>query len=132
MCNQFIQFENLRKDDLATKMILNVIGEFSSEKSKNIIDISHIKEFCELHQGIEIYNICLDCRKRMCPECQEEKNKHERNKHHIALYKNYLNLWNFIEDYNINIKENIESVESKIEKIKLLQYFLTNRRNILF
>ena len=131
MCNQFIQFENLRKDDLATKMILNVIGEFSSEKSKNIIDISHIKEFCELHQGIEIYNICLDCRKRMCPECQEEKNKHERNKHHIALYKNYLNLWNFIENSTKNINNHIENIEKIIEKIKKLKYFIINQKNII-
>ena len=96
------------------------------------MDISYIKEKCEKHKNVEIYYICLDCRKKMCPECQEEKIKHESNNHHVAYYKNYLSLWKYIEDSTANIKNNLENIEVNIEKIKQIKNLIKNQKTIIF
>ena len=81
-----------------------------------------IDEKCEVHSQNSVFDICLDCKKKMCPICTEERKKHEI--HHLVNYERYIKLFNFFNENFSNIKQTIEERENIIKELNKLNQLL--------
>ena len=125
LCRRSIKKKNLVKVPLFESIIKTLQeaknNKFSEEGEKII------EEKCEKHPRNDIFYICLDCKVKMCPICNEERMKH--NNHHIANYERYIKLINFFEENFANIRETISKKEKNIKEYSDLIEELNLQKN---
>ena len=124
LCRKYIRKQNLVKIPIF-ESIKEIIKEAEKYKINEDINIK-IKENCEAHPLNEVFSICLDCKKKMCPICDEEKKKHEN--HHVVHYERYINLFSFIQENFSGIKETIAEKEQMIRESNNLYAILEQQK----
>ena len=80
--------KKIRKNHLIKLPLLDSIKELiKGVKNKEDInyDIEDNIGKCSKHQNNKILYICMDCRVKMCQNCDKEKEKHESQNHHEAM-----------------------------------------------
>ena len=124
ICRKYIKKRNLVKIPIAES-----IKEILKDVKNNRMENNNIKvdEKCILHPNNKVFYICLDCQKKMCPICNEEKKKHEN--HHLANYERYVKLFNFIQTSFTGIKQSIAEREENIKEYKYLYILLEQQKN---
>jgi hypothetical protein len=108
----------IRKRKLIKIPIFESIKEILKDVKNSTMDDVNIdlNEKCKVHSLNEIFDICLDCQVKMCPACNEERKKHE--KHQLVNYKRYIQLFSFMQNNFVDIKQNIVEREKNIKEYK--------------
>ena len=119
----------IRKKYLIKIPVVESIKEILKEAKNNKYGSFYekIEEKCDIHPKNPIFYICLDCRKKMCPICGEEKKKHES--HHLVNYERYKELFYFFRDNFANIKQTIEEKENNIKVYSNLSLLIEQQKN---
>ena len=118
----------IRKKNLVKVPIIEKIQEIIKE-TKDSYDIEDDIEFCDKHPNNKFFFICLDCKVKMCPICDKEKQKHEDKKHHIVNYERFLKLYNVFKNNFECIKQAITDKQNKIKKLKELISMFQQQKN---
>ena len=124
LCRKRIYKKNLVKIPLV-ESIKEILKD--AKNSKLNYDFNEkLDEKCEVHTQNSVFDICLDCKKKMCPICTEERKKHET--HHLVNYERYIKLFNFFNENFSNIKQTIEERENNIKELKRLNQLLEQQK----
>ena len=121
---------NMKKQNIIEMPIIASINE----KLKNLFNSQDDDEFgkidqkCEAHPNNPIFSICLECKKKMCPTCFDEKKKHDD--HQVVNYERYIKLFYYIQDNYKNLKKTINDKENNIEELINLNLLLEKQKNI--
>lgn len=110
--------KNIRKKNLIKASIIEPIEEKIKEMledNDNDIQYEEIEKKCELHPSNEIFFLCLDCQKKMCPIC-EEKIQHESQNHHLVNYKRYIELLSSFQNNFSNFYQTINDNNNIIDE----------------
>lgn len=123
--------KKIRKNHLIKLPLLNSIKELI-KGTKNKEDLNYDNEDnigkCNKHQNNKILYICLDCRVKMCQNCDKEKEKHESQNHHVTNYEKYLKLYYIFKNNFQGIKQIISTQEKNINEYKQLISFLEQQK----
>ena len=123
--------KKIRKNHLIKLPLLDSIKELI-KATKNKEDLNYDTEDnigkCSKHQNNKILYICLDCRVKMCQNCDKEKEKHESQNHHVTSYEKYLKLYYIFKNNFQGIKQIISSQEKNINEYKTLISFLEQQK----
>lgn len=120
----------IKKMSLVNIPIFESIKEILKDAKNSKVnkeDKEIISEKCEVHPKNPVFYICLDCKKKMCPICNEEKKKHET--HHLANYSRYVELFNFFHENFADIKQTIFEQEKNIKDYNELIGILQIQKN---
>ena len=124
LCRKRIYKKNLVKIPLV-ESIKEILKD--AKNSKLNYDFNEkIDEKCEVHTQNSVFDICLDCKKKMCPICTEERKKHET--HHLVNYERFIKLFNFFNENFSNIKQTIEERENNIKELNKLNQLLEQQK----
>ena len=124
LCRRRIYKKNLVKIPLV-ESIKEILKD--DQNCKLGIDFNEkIDEKCEVHSQNSVFDICLDCKKKMCPICIEERKKHEN--HHLVNYERYIKLFNFFNENFTSIKQTIEEREKNIKELNKLSKLLEQQK----
>lgn len=120
---------NIRKKDLKSvpgfESIKSIINDLRNSKFDNYFE--NAEEMCDAHPNNQIFCICLDCRKKMCPICNNDKEKH--NGHHIVNYERYKKLFIFFQENFVDIKKIINQKNDIIKEYQELNILLDQQLN---
>jgi hypothetical protein len=123
--------KKIRKNHLIKLPLLDSIKELI-KGAKNKEDINYDIEDnigkCSKHQNNKILYICMDCRVKMCQNCDKEKEKHESQNHHVTSYEKYLKIYYIFKNNFQGIKQIISSQEKNINDYKNLISFLEQQK----
>jgi len=109
ICRRRIKRYNLK----GIPLVENIKEIMNEAKNLNIYEKEKIDEKCSVHPKNKVFYICLDCAKKMCPICDEEKKKHET--HHMVNYERYVQLFNCFHTNFSEIKDKIKNLENNIK-----------------
>ena len=123
MCRQSIKEENLVKIPIV-ESLKEMLKDVKSSRMK--YNNLKIEEKCEYHPSNKIFYICLDCQKKMCPICNEERKKHEN--HQLVNYQRYVKIFDSIQTSFKGIKQNISEREVIIKEYKDLYILLEQQK----
>lgn len=114
ICRRIIRKKNLVKIPLfeSLKEILKDAQNIQLSFENNV----NIDDKCDSHPKNAVFDICLDCKIKMCPICIEERNKHMN--HHLVNYERYIKLFYFFQENFLKIKETIVEEENNIKQLK--------------
>lgn len=115
MCRRIIRKKNLIKIPLF-ESLRDILEE--AKKYQNTEENENFQENCDKHSKNKIFSICLDCKKKMCPICFDERGKHV--KHHEVNYERYVQLFKFLRENFADIKQDIIEKENNIKEYKEL------------
>ena len=124
LCRKYIKKKNLIQIPIIDS-IKEIIKEAQNNKINEELNIN-IQEKCEAHSQNKIFSICLDCKKKMCPICDEEKKKHED--HHIVNYERYIKLFYFFRENFTSLQETIADKEQMIKESNKLYAILEDQK----
>ena len=121
--------KQIKKRNLVVIPIIESIKEILKDAKNNEYNRreENINEKCEVHPKNQVFYICLDCKKKMCPICNEEKKKHET--HHLVNYNRYLQLFYFFHENFSEIKQTIVEKEKKIKEYNELIGIFEEQKN---
>ena len=123
--------KKIRKNHLIKLPLLDSIKELiKGVKNKEDInyDIEDNIGKCSKHQNNKILYICMDCRVKMCQNCDKEKEKHESQNHHVTSYEKYWKIYYIFKNNFQGIKQIISSQEKNINDYKNLISFLEQQK----
>jgi len=120
----------IKKDKLVKIPIIDSINEklIEMDNIDDTLQYEKIEQKCELHPKNAIFFLCLDCNKKMCPLCIEEKKKHDN--HHLVNYERYIILFNYFQNNFSKFYEKISEKENNIEEYINLILLLEKQKNI--
>lgn len=128
LCRKKIKKSNLVQIPLV-KSIKEILKESKNKDySNNIIHKDFEIEKCEKHPKNKVFFFCLDCRVKMCPICDKEKQKHESKNHHICNYERYLKLFYIFQNNFKSIKQTILGKEKNINECRNLVSLLEQQK----
>ena len=110
----------IRKDHLIKLPLVKSIKEIISGAKNNELlnyDVDNI-ENCSRHPKNKVFYLCLDCKLKMCPICDEEKRKHEEKNHHIVNYERFIKLFYILKNNFEPIKNYISEKQKYINEYK--------------
>lgn len=121
---------NIKKQNIIEIPIISPIIEKLKElyNSQDDVEFSKIEQKCEIHPNNNIFSICLECRKKMCPICFDEKKKH--NDHQVVNYERYIKLFYYFQDNYKNLYKTINDKENNIEELINLNLLLEKQKNV--
>lgn len=124
--------KKIRKNHLIKLPLLDSIKELikgTKNKDELNYDIEDNIGKCSKHHNNKLLYICLDCKVKMCQNCDKEKEKHESKNHHVTSYEKYLKLYYIFKNNFQGIKQIISSQEKNINEYKNLISFLEQQKN---
>ena len=124
--------KKIRKNHLIKLPLLDSIKELikgTKNKDELNYDIEDNIGKCSKHHNNKLLYICLDCKVKMCQNCDKEKEKHESKNHHVTNYEKYLKLYYIFKNNFQGIKQIISSQEKNINEYKNLISFLEQQKN---
>ena len=119
VCKKMIKKANL--------LVINLdIGKIKGkdENEDEFFDEKFIQK-CDEHPKNDVFYLCIDCQKKMCPVCKEEYQKHEN--HHLVNYERYVKLFFYFQ--NNNLKKTIIEKENEIKEYIDLFILLDQQKN---
>ena len=121
--------KKMYKRNLVRIPLVESIKEILKDAQNNKLNIDSngkIDDKCEVHPKNSIFDICLDCKKKMCPICTDERKKHEH--HHLVNYERYIKLFYFFQENFSNIKQTIAERENNIKELNKLNKLLEQQK----
>ena len=121
---------NIKQKNLIKIPIIESIKEKLKDlyNSQDDVEFSILKQKCEIHPNNNIFSICLECRKKMCPVCFDENKKH--NDHQVVNYNRYIELFYYIQDNYKILNKTINEKENNIEELINLNLLLEKQKNV--
>ena len=114
-CRTIINKEHLIKLPIV-KSIRDIINE---SKNNELLNYNgNENEKCSKHTDNEVFFLCLDCKLKMCPVCDEERRNHEQKNHHIVNYKRYIKLFYIMRNNFEPLKNYISEKQRYINEYK--------------
>lgn len=112
----------INKDNLIELPIIKSIKEIiNNSKNTEILDFNNDEdEKCYKHTDNEVFFLCLDCKLKMCPICDEERRKHEQKNHHIVNFKRYIKLFYILNNNFKPLKKFISEKQKTINEYKYI------------
>ena len=114
-CRTIINKDHLIELPLA-KSIKDIINESHNNELLNYNENENEK--CSKHTYNEVFYLCLDCKLKMYPVCDEERKKHEQKNHHIVNYKRFIKLFYIIKNNFEPLKKFISEKQKNVNEYK--------------